>query len=161
MERISGDGFFSYRREIRGKQDSRRTGRSGPVRSFFSDLRSAEETELSERVSPEAMESQTAELLDAVFEAGDRLKRRADAATLMAYRNAVRRFLSAVVERAVSVDEQTSGSNIMKRKRYTLVQVIDGRLEQLAAGMISSQRNQLDLLARIDEINGLLIDLKH
>ena len=161
MERISGDGFFSYRRDIGSKKDSRRAGRAGGVRSFFTDLQSAREAALEERVSPEATEAATAELLDAVFEAGDRLKRRRDSATLAEYRDTVRRFLSAVVDRAMTVDERTSGSNIMKRKRYTLVQVIDAKLEQLAAGMISTQREQLDLLARVDEINGLLIDLSH
>lgn len=113
------------------------------------------------RESPPAVEEETALLLDAVFEAGDRLKRRRDSATLRSYRDAVRRFLSAVVQRAVDVEERTSGSSIMKRKRYALVKVIDTRLEQLAAGLVTSQSQQLDVLARVDEINGLLIDLTH
>ena len=161
MERISGDGFFSYRRDIGSRKDSRRAGRTGGVKGFFTDLQAARDAAMEERVSPEATEAETAELLDAVFEAGDRLKRRRDSATLAEYRDTVRRFLSAVVDRAMAIDERTSGSNIMKRKRYTLVQVIDTKLEQLAAGMISTQREQLDLLARVDEINGLLIDLSH
>ena len=161
MERISGEGFFSYRRDINRKKDSRRAERSTPVRTFLSDLHEVQETGISGGLDPDASDSQAADLLDAVFEAGDRLKRNGDTATLMAYKAAVKRFLSAVVDRAMTVEEQTSGSNIMKRKRYTLVQVIDTKLEQLAAGMISSQQDQLDLLARVDEVNGLLIDLTH
>ncbi len=161
MERISGEGFFSYRRDVSRKKDSRRAARSSPARTFFSDLREVEEAGAQDGVDPDASDSQAADLLDAVFEAGDRLKRNGDTATLMAYKAAVKRFLSAVVDRGMAVEEQTSGSNIMKRKRYTLVQVIDTKLEQLAAGMISSQQHQIDLLARVDEVNGLLIDLMH
>ena len=161
MERISGEGFFSYRRDVNGKKDSRRAGRPTPVRTFFSDLREVQESGTPGGLDPDDSDSQAADLLDAVFEAGDRLKRSGDTATLMAYKAAVKRFLKAVVDRGMTVEEQTSGSNIMKRKRYTLVQVIDSKLEQLAAGMISSQLPQLDLLARVDEVNGLLIDLSH
>jgi len=161
VERISGEGFFSYRRDIDRKKDSRRTGQATPVRTFFSDLHEVHEAGVADGLDPDASDSHAADLLDAVFEAGDRLKRHGDTTTLMAYRVAVKRFLKAVVDRAMTVDEQTSGSNIMKRKRYTLVQVIDAKLEQLAAGMISSQQHQLDLLARVDEVNGLLIDLRH
>jgi uncharacterized protein len=159
VERISGDGFFSYRRGIDRKKDSRRTS---TVSSFSSELRETEGGPVELRsVAHEAEEAETAALLDAVFEVGDRLKRRRDGATLASYREAVRRFLAAVVQRAVDVEEKTSGSSITRRKRYALVKVIDGKLEQLAAGMVSSQHEQLDLLARIDEINGMLIDLSH
>ncbi|MFW6231658.1 MAG: YaaR family protein [Spirochaetota bacterium] len=159
MERISGDGFFSYRRDVERKKDSRRAGSSQPVRSFSSELGRGEETAAIAPTGPGTVEEESAVLLDAVFEAGDRLKRERDTATLVAYREAVKRFLSAVVERGLDIEERTSGSNILRRKRYALVKVVDGKLEQLAAGMIANQREQLQLLARIDEINGLLVDL--
>ncbi|MFP4113271.1 MAG: YaaR family protein [Spirochaetota bacterium] len=161
MERISGEGFFSYRREVGGKKDSRRLRKPAAAKSFFSELRESERVSSGFSVTDETSEAATAELLDAVFEAGDRLKRHADSEALRNYRERVGRFLKAVVSRGMDVEERTSGSNILRRKRYTLVQVIDTKLEQLAAGMISSQREQLDVLARVDEINGLLVDLSH
>ncbi len=159
MERISGDGFFSYRRDVEKKKDSRRADSSQSVRSFSSRLDPADGSHQAGLTGLEAVEEESAALLDAVFEAGDRLKRQRDTATLMAYKETVRRFLNAVVRRGLDIEERTSGSNILRRKRYALVKVVDGKLEQLAAGMISNQREQLQLLARIDEINGLLIDL--
>ncbi|MFW5777278.1 MAG: YaaR family protein [Spirochaetota bacterium] len=161
MERISGDGFFSFRRDVEKKKYSRRTDSSPSVRSFSSRLDPADGSGQAGPTGLEAVEEESAALLDAVFEAGDRLKRQRDTATLMAYKETVRRFLNAVVRRGIGIEERTSGSSILRRKRYALVKVVDGKLEQLAAGMISNQREQLQLLARIDEINGLLIDLSH
>ncbi|MFW5683560.1 MAG: YaaR family protein [Spirochaetota bacterium] len=160
MERISGDGFFSYRREVDLKRDARRSKRTGSSRSFSSELRETESREF-DAVAAEVAEAETAELLDAVFAVGDKLKRQRDTATLMSYKNAVKKFLTAIVRRGLDIDERQSGSSIMRRKRYTILQIVDAKLEQLAAGMISSQRDQLDLLARVDEINGLLVDLQH
>lgn len=159
MERISGDGFFSYRRDIEKKKDSRRAGSSQSIRSFASEIGPSEESVTLGPTDQAAGEEESAALLDAVFEAGDRLKRHRDTATLMAYKETVRRFLNAVVRRGLDIEERTSGSNVLRRKRYALVKVVDGKLEQLAAGMVTNQREQLQLLARIDEINGLLIDL--
>lgn len=161
MERVSGDGFFSYRREIGQKKESRRSRGVGGRRTFESELEESRPAPVELPGVGDADDVQAAELLDAVFAAGDRLKRRTDSGTLEAYRQAVRRFVSVVVERSIEVEERTSGSTIARRKRYTLVKIIDAKLEQLAAGMIASQRTQLDVLARIDEINGLLIDLTH
>ena len=159
MERVSGDGFFSYRREVK-KREARKAGHTGPPRPFSSELRDVAEP-APVAPSPDIEDGITGEMLDAVFEAGDRLKKRGDSVAFTAYRTAVQRFLGAVVRRALNVEEHASGSSILRRKRYTIVQIIDSKLEQLAAGMVSTQREQLDLLARVDEINGMLIDLSH
>jgi uncharacterized protein YaaR (DUF327 family) len=158
MERVSGDGFFSYRREIGEKRESRRAGRAGRRRSFIGELGGAAGASDRER-TPEEVEAETVELMDAVFSAGDRLREHADRNSLSSYKDAVRKFLSAVVSRGLAIEEHTSGANVTRRKRYALVQVIDRKLEQLAAGLIANQKNQLDVLARIDEINGLIVDL--
>jgi len=64
-----------------------------------------------------------------------------------------------VVERAYGLVEKTSGGNILKRKKFTTVVVVDEKLERLAAEVLSSQRDRLEILRRLDEIHGLLVDL--
>jgi uncharacterized protein YaaR (DUF327 family) len=98
-------------------------------------------------------------LLDDVHSAGDRLKEKPLPDNIVAYKSAVRSFVRYIVDRTYAVTESTSGGNILKRKKFTQVQVIDQKLEQLAAGILSNQRPQLGLLERIEEINGLLVDL--
>lgn len=98
-------------------------------------------------------------LMDDVHSSGDTLKERQTPETIIAYKNAVKSFVRYVVDRAYTVSETTSGGNILKRKKFFQVQVIDEKLEQMAAGILSGQRNQLSLLGKIEEINGLLVDL--
>jgi uncharacterized protein len=98
-------------------------------------------------------------LLDDVHSAGDRLKASQMPDAIVAYKNAVRSFMKYVVDRSYTVTERISGGNILKRKKFTQVQIIDEKLEQLAAGILSNQRDQLGLLGKIEEINGLLVDL--
>jgi uncharacterized protein YaaR (DUF327 family) len=99
------------------------------------------------------------ELLDGIFSAGDELKKNPTVNRVKEYRQRVRAFIKYAVARMIALEETTSGANIMKRKRFTIVKVIDGKLEALAASVLSHQKEQLSILAQIDEINGLLVDL--
>ncbi|HUI69970.1 MAG TPA: YaaR family protein [Spirochaetia bacterium] len=99
------------------------------------------------------------ELLDGVFASGDALKKSPTLDAIKEYRQKVKDFLKYVVENSVRVEETTSGTNILKRKRFTLIRVIDERLDALATQVLSGQKDQLSILAQIDQINGMLVDL--
>ena len=45
------------------------------------------------------------------------------------------------------------------KKRYVLIKVIDRKLEQLALDVLKHQSDQLKILERVEEINGLIVDL--
>jgi uncharacterized protein YaaR (DUF327 family) len=99
------------------------------------------------------------ELLDEIYEFGDRVKKEPDKANVIAYKKAVERLVRIVLSKGVAVEEQTSSPNILKQKRFTLIKVIDQKLDRLVSGVLMSQRDTMDILGRIDEINGLLVDL--
>jgi hypothetical protein len=127
---------------------------------FRSALREAEGAELTPAAEGAPFsEAEAAELLDSVHAAGEDLKKDPNGERVKAYKSAVRNFVHYVVERAYDVSEKTSGGNILKRKKFTTVVVIDERLERLAAEVLSAQRDKLDILRRLDEIHGLLVDL--
>jgi uncharacterized protein len=99
------------------------------------------------------------ELLDEVHEAGDKLKENPNVELVQAYKKAVRDFVHYVVERSFAVEQKTSGRSILKRNVYFRVSVIDKSLEKLAAEILRNQRDNLEILRRVDEINGMLVDL--
>jgi len=98
-------------------------------------------------------------LLDEVHNAGDALSKRPFPPEIAAYREAVRDFVHYVVEHGFDTEEQISGTSVLKRKKFTLVQVIDSKLEGMAAAILRGQINQLEILEKLDEIKGLLVDL--
>jgi uncharacterized protein len=99
------------------------------------------------------------ELLDEVFAAGGALKSAPTLEAIREYRERVQAFLRHVVDHMMAVEETVSGANLARRKRYTRLSVIDQKLEALAASVLSAQREQLGILAQVDEINGMLVDL--
>jgi uncharacterized protein YaaR (DUF327 family) len=109
---------------------------------------------------PDYPPSETAlqELLDDVHSAGDALRKRPLAEEIRQYKRAVRHFLHYVVENGYAVKTENYLFNHEKRRKVQ-IEVVDQKLEQLASGILSGQLGQVELLARLDEITGLLVDL--
>ncbi|HRV29352.1 MAG TPA: DUF327 family protein [Spirochaetia bacterium] len=108
---------------------------------------------------PDDQETAIEELLDLVHSSGDALRKNISTTTIQAYKAAVKRFTSYIINTVYAIEEKNSSKNLLKRKKYTQIAIIDEKLEHFAAEILSSQRDKLDILARLDEIYGLLIDL--
>jgi len=143
--------------------EKKKTGKKEKAqRKTFSELvesAAAQEGPTTEDLAERDHRRSVEELLDGVFTAGDELKKNPTIERVKEYRQKVRAFIKYAVARMITLEETTSGANIMKRKRFTIVKVFDGKLEALAASVLSHQKEQLSILAHIDEINGLLVDL--
>ncbi len=104
------------------------------------------------------------DLLDDVHEQGEKLVKNPGFVSIESYKKSVRNFIHYVVKQALKV-ESIEGAKFNrfkpsnKQKRYTLISIIDDKLDKLAAGILMNQGRQLDLLAKVEEINGLLVDL--
>ncbi|MDR0408858.1 MAG: YaaR family protein [Spirochaetaceae bacterium] len=136
-------------------------------------------SETSETVSAEAALSTDDEfpaLLDSVHEAGDALSKRPFPDEIKRYRLTIQKFLRYVLDTAFDIKIDTGIPNSMKagfdtaryrkdpelrkaRNKYSTVQIIDQKLDSLAAGIMTGQLKQIQLLESIEEINGLLVDL--
>ncbi len=150
----------------RRNDEDKKTGRQGKTKGLFrsklvealDEAKGSTESGISARLSGEAFSDGAIEgLLDAVHEAGDKLKDDLGLESIKAYKKAVRDFIHQVVERSYSVERQTGGT-ILNRKEYLSITLVDESLERLAAEILRSQRDRLEILRRIDEINGMLID---
>ena len=106
------------------------------------------------------------ELMDAVHSAGSDLKDRPFPDEILRYKRAVRNFVHYVVENSYEVQKvqgwkKTVVRGVTRRepKQHHQIQVIDQKLEELAAWILSKQTTQLERVSKLDEITGLLVDL--
>ena len=107
------------------------------------------------------------ELMDAVHSAGSDLKDRPFPDEILRYKKAVRNFINYVVENSYEIYLEQGikkkivihGETKWKDVVYHQVRVVDKKLEELAAAILSGQTNQLERLSKMDEITGLLVDL--
>jgi len=145
------------------KTEAKKAKPRGGIKSgktLFSGLleNAAQNAELGPLRELEPSDEALTELMDAVHSAGSDLKDRPFHDEILRYKRAVRDFVNYVVANAYSVEKSQT------RRRGTTkinvqVQIIDKKLEELAAAILSGQAGQLERISRIGEIKGLLVDL--
>jgi uncharacterized protein YaaR (DUF327 family) len=111
-------------------------------------------------LKPEEIEEALESLLDNVHDTGDRLTKNPSHALLQEYKKAVKDFLQVVVSSAFEVAQKEGRlKKDFKRNKYTQINLINARLDKLAASVLQGQAGALSLLAKVEELNGLLVDL--
>lgn len=97
--------------------------------------------------------------LQEIQQQGDRLAQSMTVRELKAYRLMVKRFLEDTVRRGVGVKDTKGWDRRGRGKRYKLLDEIDSALLGMGEELLSTEEGRLDLLQKIGEIRGLLINL--
>ena len=163
MDKLDFNAIPVFNSSSRPNTETRKTKadlKSSKKRTYFSEL--LESTVGKGDLGPvrETIPSEEAltELMDEVHSAGSDLKDRPFHDEILRYKKAVRNFIHYVVENGFSI-EKFHTRRRGKEKIHVQIQVIDRKLEELAAAILSGQTTQLQRVSKLDEITGLLVDL--
>jgi len=153
----------------------KKTGSAGKTEfsRIFDEIRGKAAGELGPIPNLPVSEETINALMDEVRSAGDTLRSRPFPEEIIRYKRAVRNFMHFVVENCYTLDHETGipkflkpgykgprgTPEAMKQITYTRIEVIDKKLEDLAAMLLASQATQMEIASRLEEIKGLLIDL--
>jgi uncharacterized protein YaaR (DUF327 family) len=164
MERIDLHGsFFSVpSKPSEKKSTSKKTAKA--ARNFIDHLK-PETEEDGEIGSAQAVrqdgEAGIAEALDAVHILGEKLKKNPTFESVDQYRKAVRRFAKLIVASCYELRvSEWKPLRSGEKTKVTQIQIIDEKLEKLAVQIMRSQKDELQILRQVDEIYGLLVDLR-
>lgn len=90
---------------------------------------------------------------------GDRLSKSMTVRELSIYRNLIKRFLEETARRGVILKDTKGWDRRGRGKRYKLLEEVDAALLNMADDLLDSEQGRIDLLGRVGEIRGLLINL--
>lgn len=97
-------------------------------------------------------------LISEVDDAGRELIGHQDDAHLKKYKGAVKNFLMAAVSRTYRL-KVVEGKGPMP-KLYVYIEKIETKLDELTRNVLAAHQNPLRILDRLEELRGLLLDLK-
>jgi uncharacterized protein len=78
---------------------------------------------------------------------------------LIAYKQTIRSFLQEVVQNGFSLDEQKGFQPNGREKRLKMVKQVDEKLVELSNQVLEKQATSVQLLEKMGEIKGLLVNL--
>jgi uncharacterized protein len=90
---------------------------------------------------------------------GDRLARSMTIRELREYKLLLRRFLEDTARKGVGLRETRGWDRRGRSKRYQILDQLDQALCSLADELIETENGKLELLAKLGEIRGLLVNL--
>ncbi len=100
-------------------------------------------------------------LKDRADVAADRVKAELSTDSFTEYRQAVSHFMKFIVRSNydIEIHKRRRPNRKFNTNKFYLIQVIDQKLDTLAAEILLNHSETLRILAGIDEINGILVDL--
>ena len=75
------------------------------------------------------------------------------------YRELVKGFLNEVVNRSHKFSRENFLDRRGRHRVYGIVKLVDKNLDELAGELVKEEKNHLEIVGRIDDIRGLLLDI--
>ena len=111
------------------------------------------------RLSDEGLAERLQGLLSEIVVQGKKVAEHIDFAELKVYRGLITNFINEVVTHS----HEFSRENFLDRRGrhhvYGIVRLVNQELDELAQELLKKEKDHLSLLDKIDEINGLLLDM--
>lgn len=108
-------------------------------------------------------ESQLQETLTRMIEditvQGDKISKHMDIRDVRVYRNMISEFLGEVVANSHKFSRDNFLDRRGRHRVYGMVRVVNEKVDELARELIRAEANHLDILDKIGEIEGLLLDV--
>ena len=102
---------------------------------------------------------QLTRLLGDISAAGDRVARSRNLRELARFKMLVKRFLQEAVDYGLEMKQSHTWNRFGEGRRLKIVETIDEHLVELAEDLLNEEKESIELLAKIGEIKGLLINL--
>jgi uncharacterized protein YaaR (DUF327 family) len=75
------------------------------------------------------------------------------------YRGLVKDFLNEVVNRSHKFSRENFLDRRGRHRVYGMIKLVDEKMDELASALVQDERDHIDILNRVDEIRGLLLDI--
>jgi len=99
------------------------------------------------------------ELKKDIDEQGALLAERVDVKELEKYRRLIREFLDEIVSNGYTFSREDAYASRGKHRYIATVKIVDEKLDELGKEVMKEQADRIEILGRIDDIRGLLLDL--
>lgn len=90
---------------------------------------------------------------------GSHLSRSRSLKDLIAYKQTIQSFLKEVAQNSVAIEEHTGSYPNGREKRLKMIKQVDQQLLELSDLVLEKQASSIDLLDKMGEIKGLLVNL--
>ena len=98
-------------------------------------------------------------MMQEITEQGEKIAKHMDIKDMRKYRELVKGLLNEVVNRSHKFSRENFLDRRGRHRVYGIVKLVDKNLDELAGELVKEEKNHLEIVGRIDDIRGLLLDI--
>lgn len=114
---------------------------------------------LASHIEEAELQSRLQTLMEEITMQGEKLSKRRDVKDMKHYRGLVKEFLNEVVTHSHSFSRENFLDRRGRHRVYGIIRLVDENLDQLAQELMKDEKDNLAILMKIGEIQGLLLDI--
>lgn len=105
------------------------------------------------------LQAQLSLMMEEITQQGYRLGKRRDIRDMKQYRKLIQEFMNEVVSHTHEFSRENFLDKKGRHRVYGIIKQVNQALDELAEELLTEEKDHLEILSKIDEIRGLLLDI--
>lgn len=105
------------------------------------------------------LQNKLGSLMDEITTQGERIAKHMDVTDMKKYRSLVKEFMNEVVTHSHEFSRENFLDRRGRHRVYGIVRLVDKNLDDLARELVKDEKDNLTILNKVGEIQGLLLDI--
>jgi uncharacterized protein YaaR (DUF327 family) len=98
-------------------------------------------------------------MINDITDQGNKIAKHMDIKDMKKYRELVKGFMNEIVTHSHKFSRENFLDKRGRHRVYGIVKLVDKNLDELAQELLKDEKNHINILGKIDEVKGLLLDL--
>lgn len=98
-------------------------------------------------------------MMEEIVMQGDKIVKRMDVRDMKRYRTLIKDFMNEIVNRSHKFSRENFLDRRGRHRVYGIIRLVDEKLDELAQELVNEECDKIAILAKVDEIRGLLLDI--
>ncbi len=138
--------------DVNQVQPTEQTAAKAPVDDTF-------KFTLASAIDDADLQQKLTNLMNDISVQGKLLTQHMDIRDMKRYRSLVKEFLNEVVNRSHKFSRENFLDRRGRHRVYGMIKLVDEKMDELATALVQDEKDHIDILNRVDEIRGLLLDI--
>ena len=138
--------------DVNQGQPTEQTAAKAPVDDTF-------KFTLASAIDDADLQQKLTNLMNDISVQGKLLTQHMDIRDMKRYRSLVKEFLNEVVNRSHKFSRENFLDRRGRHRVYGMIKLVDEKMDELATALVQDEKDHIDILNRVDEIRGLLLDI--
>lgn len=114
---------------------------------------------LASNIEEEGLAERLNLMMQEIVMQGDKIVKRMDVRDMRRYRTLIKDFMNEIVNRSHKFSRENFLDRRGRHRVYGIIRLVDEKLDELAQELVSEECDKIAILAKVDEIRGLLLDI--